>query len=308
MKHERSYLLWVPRNGSGRTRHFLVRPSFLKILVFTVGICICSVPVLESGIITLNTKVTELEQRKKKLLDEIMSLKYLRRELANIEEKDRALRGYFGMDRYQSLEQVAGKGGTPGTNMVKADSYHLALINEPGNEPKPPEKGLPEKLQTLRSNLEIFLALSKKRDHAWEYTPNIIPVEMTEPKISSGFGWRKNPFTQRREFHVGIDIIGPKGTRIIAPASGLVITRGYDRWLGNYLVLQHTEELKTIYGHLNRTVVEEGEKVKRGDVIGLMGNSGLSTSNHLHYAVIHNDRAANPMIYVLDVRGMDGSG
>ena len=308
MKHERSYLLWVPRNGSGRTRHFLIRPSFLKIFVFMVSISICLVPILESGVMTLNIKVRDLEQRREKLLDEIMSLNYLKRKLVKIEEKDRALRGYFGMDRYESLEQIAGKGGTPGASIVKADSYHLALINKTGDKQVAPKKSLPEKLQTLQSNLDIFLALSKERDRAWEYTPDIIPVETAEPKISSGFGWRKNPFTERREFHVGIDIIGPKGTKIIAPASGLVTNLGYDQWLGNYLVLQHTEEVKTIYGHLDGTAVDEGESVRRGDVIGFMGNSGLSTSNHLHYAVIRNDRAVNPMIYILDVRGTDDSG
>jgi len=162
---------------------------------------------------------------------------------------------------------------------------------------------LPSKLRVLTSNYDVIHQLTNKQEEAWKNTPSIIPLNYKEPRISSGFGWRKNPFTNSLEFHSGIDFIGPNGTKIIAPAFGIVIRQGYDRWLGNYLVLQHANELKTIYGHLKKVMVEERDQVKRGDPVALLGNTGMSTSHHLHYTVIKNNRAVDPMQYILNMNG-----
>jgi len=143
-------------------------------------------------------------------------------------------------------------------------------------------------------------SLSLIQEKVWGYTPSIIPVNHVNPRVSSGFGWRKNPFTNSREFHAGIDIIGPKRTMIIAPSRGVVVVKGFDQRLGNYLVLEHNENVKTIYGHLHKVSIEKGMQVKRGETLGLMGNTGLSTSCHLHYGVIVNGRAVDPMQYILD--------
>ena len=299
MKPERSYVIWVPRNGSGRIRNFLIGPSFIKILSLLLFFCICAVPVMETGILTLNRRVTDLERKRQQLQAEVQSLQYIKKALACIEKKDRMVRGYFGMERFRSLEQIVGTGGTPDMELSSLDFNHTEI----DSKPHVTRMTVPMKLQVLKSNYEILDQLLAKKEEALDYTPNIIPVDMEEPRISSGFGWRKSPFTKRREFHAGIDIRGPRGTKILAPASGVVINRGYDQWIGNYLVVQHTKEIKTIYGHLSRISVDKGIKVRRGDPLGLMGNTGLSTGSHLHYAVIRNGRAVNPMEYILDMRG-----
>ena len=249
----------------------------------------------------MQTRVTDLEQEKDRLQDEIISLHYLKRTLASIEERDRALRGYFGMERYRFLEQIIGTGGAPNRDLSMIDIDGPRTGGGQESHPLGSQRGLPARLKMLETNYEVLHQLFTMKDRAWKNTPNIIPVDLNEPRISSGFGWRRDPFTNKREFHVGIDIIGPKDAKIISPADGLVIKRGYDQWLGNYIVLLHTKEIKTIYGHLNKILADEGAIVKRGDILGLMGNSGLSTNNHLHYAVIKNDRAVNPMEYILDI-------
>ncbi len=100
-----------------------------------------------------------------------------------------------------------------------------------------------------------------------------------------------------------MDFIGAKGTKVIAPAKGKAFNTGYDQWLGNYVVLHHPAGFKTIYGHLSQIHAREGAEVRRGDVIGTVGNTGLSTSPHLHYGVIKGERAVDPMQYVLDRKG-----
>jgi murein DD-endopeptidase MepM/ murein hydrolase activator NlpD len=239
-------------------------------------------------------QINDLKKTSTDLIARIQALQYIKKNLTKIEAKERALREYFGMEKYESLDMLIGTGGTP--DMVD----YTFLETDKGT--RDIKTSLPIKLKNLDSNLSILKRLLAKQENVLKYTPNMMPVEKGNAKISSGFGWRRNPFTNRREFHAGIDISGKIGLKIIAPASGIVLRIGYDQRLGRYIVLQHTEEIKTIYGHLSRILLEKGEMVERGDILGTMGNSGLSTSSHLHYAVIKNDRCVNPMEYILDKR------
>ncbi|MCF8061977.1 MAG: M23 family metallopeptidase [Deltaproteobacteria bacterium] len=285
----RSHVLWIPRQGSGKVRSFLLRPGYLRVLLTVVLLCLASIPVLESGVLSLAERIMELEEARGNLQEEIARLEYVKGELARITEKEQRLKDYFGMARFRSLEQVVG-GGPDQTASVVAKALSASA-----------PAALPERLENLAGNLEALGELMIRQAAAWDETPSIFPVDLKDPVISSGFGWRKSPFTNKREFHAGIDIIGRTGTRVVAPAAGSVINRGHDRWLGNYVVLQHAGDLKTIYGHLHEASVEKGARVKRGDVIGLVGNTGLSTSSHLHYSVVEGSRAVNPMQYILDV-------
>ena len=301
MGRKRSQIIWVPNNGSGKVRTFSIHPGLLRILFFVVFLSIGTIPVLETGLYRLVDRIHSLEEKKDALHEENASLHYLKMKLVPIEEKERRLKEYFGMEGHKSLDQIAGSGGTFGID--------LSHMKSPDSEEKhyrqlmPGRKGLPGKLKILSSNYETLNQLSAQKAENWRYIPNIVPVELTNPRISSGFGWRKNPLTGKNEFHAGIDILGSKDTKIITPSDGLVITIGYDRWLGNYIVIQHNNEIRTIYGHLQKTLVKKGIMVKRGDHIAIMGNTGMSTNTHLHYAVINNDRPVNPMQYILDIKG-----
>ncbi|MFH1349416.1 MAG: M23 family metallopeptidase [Pseudomonadota bacterium] len=221
-----------------------------------------------------------------------MRLLYLRKVLVLVEEKEKMLRTHFGLEKIQSLNQIIGGGGEISIHLPKEGF---------GHEDQAHEIPLPLKLRTLVSNFEVINHLTIKQKELWEKTPCIVPLSLKKPKISSRFGWRKNPITDRDEFHAGIDILGPKGTRIIAPAFGTVTRKGYDPWLGNYLLLEHKEEMKTVYGHLEKVVVEKGTKVERGETIGLLGNTGMSTCHHLHYGIVIDNRAVDPLQFMLDI-------
>ncbi len=128
-----------------------------------------------------------------------------------------------------------------------------------------------------------------------QVTPLIWP---TEGRITSACGYRINPFSHYREFHKGIDIANASGTLIKAPADGLVVQIGWKRsGLGHYLLISHGE-ISTKFGHCQKILVKKGERVKRGQTIALMGNSGLSTGSHLHYEVHLKNRAVNPWHYM----------
>ena len=128
-------------------------------------------------------------------------------------------------------------------------------------------------------------------------TPAIRP---TTGWVSSGFGYRTSPFTGLKEFHRGIDIATEKGKPILAPADGIVTFAGINGGLGRTLVLDHEHGMITRYAHLNKCLVKSGQRVKRGDKIGLVGNSGRSTGPHLHYEVHLNGIPVDPSDYILN--------
>jgi murein DD-endopeptidase MepM/ murein hydrolase activator NlpD len=128
-------------------------------------------------------------------------------------------------------------------------------------------------------------------------TPSIWPVR---GYLSSGFGRRADPFTDRNEFHPGIDVSAPRGTEVAAPADGVVLAVGVRGAYGKAIIIDHGHEVITRYGHLEGYNVRPGQRVRRGDVIGFVGSTGRSNAPHLHYEVWARDRAQNPIHYILD--------
>jgi murein DD-endopeptidase MepM/ murein hydrolase activator NlpD len=127
--------------------------------------------------------------------------------------------------------------------------------------------------------------------------PSIAPVLGI---LTDGFGQRRDPFTGRRAFHRGIDISARRGTSVLAPADGVVISASYDGGFGRVVRLSHGFGYTTVFGHLHKITVESGDEVKRGDQVGLLGSTGRSTGPHLHYEVHLDGRAVNPLRYILD--------
>jgi murein DD-endopeptidase MepM/ murein hydrolase activator NlpD len=128
-------------------------------------------------------------------------------------------------------------------------------------------------------------------------TPSIWP---SRGWLTSGYGWRTSPFTGQRQFHAGIDISGPPGTPVLAPARGRVVSAGRDGALGMAVVIDHGYGVRTSYGHNSKLLVKKGDEVARGQKIAAIGNSGRSTGPHLHYAVHVDGRRVNPLNYILE--------
>ena len=116
--------------------------------------------------------------------------------------------------------------------------------------------------------------------------------------MTSGFGFRTNPFTGLTQMHEGLDISNRVGTPIVAPADGIVSDIGNDLAHGKILVISHGFGMITRYSHLSKVLVEVGQKVKRGDKIAEVGMTGKTTGPHLHYEVRLNGIPVNPMRYI----------
>lgn len=141
----------------------------------------------------------------------------------------------------------------------------------------------------------------EKIDRRAEYlrsVPSIRPANTGS--FSSLYGRRRDPFTGQWEPHMGIDISARTGTPVYATADGRVIHVKREPGFGKTLVLDHGNGYKTLYAHLHSFLVTRGQRVKRGDVIAEIGNSGRSTGPHLHYEVIHNKQHQNPLDYMFE--------
>lgn len=128
-------------------------------------------------------------------------------------------------------------------------------------------------------------------------TPAIAPVRGI---VTSGFGYRRDPITGQRAYHSGIDISAPPGKPVKAGATGVVVKTEEYGGLGRAVHVAHGYGIVTVYGHLSRINVRPGQKVERGDVVGLVGNTGRATGYHLHYEVQIEGKSVNPLAYMLD--------
>jgi murein DD-endopeptidase MepM/ murein hydrolase activator NlpD len=125
-------------------------------------------------------------------------------------------------------------------------------------------------------------------------TPSVWPVKGW---VTSEFGYRESPFDSGNEFHRGIDIATRMGKEIVSPADGLVIEIGHGTADGNYLRIDHGHGFSTYYAHLSKVAIKQGNRVRRGDLIAYVGNTGRSTGPHLHYGVYINHVPVNPRKY-----------
>lgn len=136
--------------------------------------------------------------------------------------------------------------------------------------------------------------MKKDIDELFNTMKNLPVGTPLDGKINSGFGYRKDPFKSRFGFHSGIDIDADHGDPVVATAEGVVKKAGWQNSYGKTVVLNHKDGFETIYGHLSKITVEEGQKVKVGEVIGKAGSTGRSTGTHLHYEVIRDGKRVNP--------------
>ncbi len=128
-------------------------------------------------------------------------------------------------------------------------------------------------------------------------TPSILP---SRGWISSEFGYRHNPFSNRKTFHAGIDIANYTGTPVVAPADGVVSFSGERGGFGKVIQIDHGYNVVTRYGHNSRLVAKKGDRVRRGQKIAEIGSTGRSTGPHLHYEVALKGKVVNPRLFILE--------
>ena len=290
------YTIFISPPKAGKSRQLFLHKSALF-----GAIALLALFILGDGIaLFMYYERAQLKQENSKLKEENEKLGELSNIVKEIEKDESFIRDFLGLEKSSSSMGGLGQGGIGSSFSDTALNVPLDISSTVSRKPADLKQTPVENARALKTNLEGLIDELQDRRSEWDTQPTILPVDTDEYWISSGYGWRKSPFTGRREFHSGLDISSRRGTPILAPADGKVIKAGKNRYLGKFIKIAHSDTLSTLYGHLLEHKVEKGQLVKRGDVIGLMGNTGLSTGHHLHYQVYKDEKSVDPKQYILN--------
>ncbi len=186
--------------------------------------------------------------------------------------------GFGGVNRYKNLE------GFNNSEMIKDVTKKLDVLSK--------------QLVVQSKSLDEIVNLAKEKEKMLASIPAIQPLKAEDlTRMASGYGMRMHPILKIRKMHKGMDFTAPKGTPIYASGNGTVSRANRSATFGKVVYIEHGYGYKTIYAHMSKIGVKKGQTVKRGDIIGYVGNTGRSVSAHLHYEVHRNGRAVNPIYY-----------
>jgi len=211
---------------------------------------------------------------------------------SSLVDKEVKIRNLFNLPEIDPEERQLGVGGplSPGlANLSLTEQTALSTEVEV-------ERLLRLSKFELEKYNEVEEELSKIKKRL-EHTPSIWP---TQGWNSRGFGMKYDPFTGYKQMHRGIDIANRNGTPVIATADGVVKRARVSTGMGRFITIDHGYGFQTRYGHLSKFKVKEGQRVKRGEIIALMGSTGYSTGPHLHYEVIRSGKFFNPNEFILN--------
>ena len=221
------------------------------------------------------------------------SIRKLQNQLTSYEDRTRQLAIVAGIAALGASDTAeAGIGG--GTAIDPVDG---PTDGEVGADDLP---AMASRMKEMDGTLAAVAARLQQRARWISQTPAITPVKGI---FTSAFGSRSDPLTHGRGNHQGVDIAAAPGQPVRASADGIVMRAGSLGGLGNAIFVAHGFGITTRYGHLSKIEVRPGQRVKRGDVIGRVGNTGRSTGYHLHYEVRQDGDPVNPLVYILDNGG-----
>lgn len=293
--------MYMPGNTGEIRRYHLPRTWLRR---GTVTAIVAAVAVLALGVdyVRVRTNLVELDYLRGETSAQRDQLHEYTRKMATISEEltrvagfDRKLRMITNLDPADPLP-LPGIGGVEG-DLV--DSDELATLTRDRRHQRILEGlgHLTDAAGAEAESLSALIAHLEDQTTRLRTTPSISP---TKGWVTSSFGYRTSPFTANREFHRGLDIAGRLGTPVYAPADGKIRFAGNRRALGNAVTISHGYGVETLYGHMHELNVKSGQKIVRGQEIGLLGSTGRSTGPHLHYQVQVNGVPVNPRNYILD--------
>lgn len=331
-----TYTVVVFRGSTAKPLRFSFSKKLLRTLLTCVGLVVVADLLVVSHYVVRTGEVWELSAFRSEAMSAreqtaafTAAIDDLKKRIGAMNEVNQRLRVMLGIEVPKSGDMVNGRGGEEVPILeagampalhgnVSTGSANSGSAKDGGERPNQesasgvdPSKDHLEAVVAVKDGLDwlskattaqerILSELSEaaeQRSSRWASTPSIWPVKGW---VTSGFGPRVSPFTEKPAWHDGLDIGAAPNTPVRAPAQGRVTSIGYDPKLGNMVRVDHGFGVETLYGHLAKSLVKEGQRVDRGDVIALVGSSGLSTGPHLHYMVKLNGQALDPTKYILE--------
>ncbi len=223
-----------------------------------------------------NKKIEQLDKILRDIQDRDNNIYRLYFEVNPIPEEQRKA-GFGGVNRYRALE------GFDNSEMIIDVTKNMDILSK--------------QLYVQSKSLDEIVKLAENREDLLAAIPAIQPVKKEDlTRMASGYGWRDDPFTKARKRHWGMDFTAPQGTPVYATGDGVVkrVDQGAAGY-GKHIRIDHGYGYMTLYAHLSNYNVKKRQKVKRGDLIGFVGNTGRSSAPHLHYEISKNGKKINPI-------------
>lgn len=319
-KPARHFSIMIIPRGSAEIRRFEFSRQTLRTVLglgITLGVLVCIGTISlfiyrHSYIATENVRVeaADFTRERSELLDRVGELEGT---LARIERFASKIESAINVSSNSSVDEssMVGKGPVdeetwlpvPKPSASLNSSMRLGVSGWKSPFSKSLSKDLKLALDDLSERLDVaegrvhsVFALQNDKLYFWASLPTIWPTK----------GWITSEFGDRRgwggvgRIHEGIDIAAPRGTPVIAPGAGIVTYTGYRRGYGKVMVIDHGYGISTLYAHCQNVLVDEGQFIKRGMIVGSVGNTGRSTGPHLHYEVHVDGSPVNPLLYIMN--------
>lgn len=302
-KKEKTYSIIIVSDALSTNKEFVVTTKMIRKAFIAVGIILLFFGVAIFDY--LNTafdkeKMRQLEdeitQRETLISDLSTQVTSLNRSLRHMESITKKILVVSGLQSPYALKEV-GSGGGPIQNFDMSGSELTIDPNTPNTDIVGQAAELNNKFKKLESTLKFVRSVIDEQKVRLASTPSIWP---TRGYLTDGYGYRRHPFTGKQDFHHGIDIATQLGNKVISPANGTVLVAENRGYYGNLIIVDHGYGYTTWYGHLSNFNVKEGDRVKRGQVIGFVGSTGRSNAPHLHYEVRVFGKPQNPINFIID--------
>lgn len=298
-KSKKVYYLYNPNSldyervyPSARDRFFTILRHLSTGVAFGIATFFVMMYVIDSPMESQLRKENRLLQTQYEVLD--LRLNNAMEILDDIQQRDENL--YRAIFQAESIPESVRKSGFGGTNryrqLMEASNSELVVATTQKMDM------LRKQLYIQSNSLEELIEIGKSQEERMKCIPAIQPISNKDLKrTASGYGMRIDPIYRTPHFHSGMDFSAKVGTDIYATGDGKVTYAAWKQNYGNCVIIDHGYGYQTLYGHMSKFKVRVGQKVTRGEVIGLVGNTGKSTGPHLHYEVIVRGRHDNPAKY-----------
>lgn len=235
----------------------------------------------------------EIEAKENRLVGILAELEFLREDINRIRQFDNQIKMLVGSKNTAEESNIGG---------IESDEFKIDMLPLHRQELASRKilnyirdlKRDSQMEEVIQQDLIVFMNESTQRLAS---IPSIIP---SQGFITSRFGYRTSPFTGTKRLHKGLDIAAAVGTKIVAPADGKVVFADRDGAYGFCVEIDHGNGIKTRYAHMSKISVKTGSTIKRGELVGLVGNTGRSTGAHLHYEVMVNGVHTDPLAYIVE--------
>lgn len=290
-------LIVVPHN-KGKHKTITLTDKRVKVLagIFTFIFLVLTAFIIDYFTMNVTRKkfkeLTEENTVQKQTITKYkVSFNKLKATLEDFEKYARKINIMAGIESPEVLRELGvGGGGREPDQGINSQSYlqdrglaHMNNVNQ--------------KAEIIDKNMNSLVRFFDQQSTKLAHTPTIWPTTGWQ---TSAFGMRDDPFTGKRTFHYGLDIAASYGNSIVATADGIVAKTKNEKIGGNTIIISHGGGITTVYCHLSKFNVKPGQKVKRSDVIGYVGQTGKAIGPHVHYEVRRNGKAVNPFYYILE--------